>query len=111
MVANRNVRSKGRQSQPPHSPHNFIARCADRALLRAVHASKNWRRSWTIRALLQPLHALLPRNDRDSSRNKPDRVLPFLRDHAGPILLSDCRMGVWRKKQDLSHIFHMDTRG
>src|SRR5438874_6720792 len=110
MVADWNIRSKSRQSQSTNSSHYFIASDIDRAFLRALHAPKDWRRSWALRALLQPVHALLAGNDRDSSRNKPDRVLPILRDHASALFLSDRRMGVRRTRQDFSHILHLDAR-
>src|SRR5438876_10584967 len=109
MVADWNLRSKSRQSQSTNSSHYFIASNIDRAFLRAIHASENWRRSWALRSLLQPLHALLPGNDRNGSRNKSDRVLPILRDHACALLLSDRRMGVRRTRQDLAYLLHLDA--
>src|SRR5437667_11124825 len=110
MVADWNIRSKSRQSQSTNSSHYFIASDIDRAFLRALQAPKDWRRSWALRALLQPVHALLAGNDRDSSRNKPDRVLPVLRDHASALFIADRRMGVRRTRQDFSHILHLDAR-
>src|SRR2546425_7278672 len=109
MVADWNIRSKSRQSQSTNSSHYFIASDIDRAFLRALHAPKDWRRSWALRALLQSVHALLAGNDRDGSRNKPDRVLPVLRDHASALFLSDRRMGVWRARQDLAYLLHLDA--
>src|SRR5437660_10400462 len=109
MVADWNIRSKSRQSQSTNSSHYFIASDIDRAFLRALHAPKDWRRSWALRALLQPVHALLAGNDRDSSRNESDRVLPILRDHASALFLSDRRMGVRRTRQDLAHLLHLDA--
>src|SRR5207237_2396540 len=94
MVADWNLRSKGRQSQSANSSHYFIASNTDRAFLCALHAPEYWRRSWALRALLQPVHALLAGNDRDRPRNKPDRVLPILRDHARSLFFSDRCMGV-----------------
>src|SRR5437016_12561249 len=111
MVADWNLRSKGRQSQSANSSHYFIASNTDRAFLPALHAPEDWRLSWAIRALLQPVHALLAGNDRDRPRNKPDRVLPILRDHASALFLSDRRMGVRRTRQDFSHLLHLDALG
>src|SRR5437588_3579892 len=109
MVADWNLRSKGRQSQSANSSHYFIASNTDRAFLCALHAPEDWRRSWALLALLQHVHALLAGNDRDRPRNKPDRVLPILRDHASALFLSDCRMGVWRTRQDLAYLLHLDA--
>src|SRR5437879_2836192 len=109
MVADWNLRSKGRQSQSANSSHYFIASNTDRAFLCALHAPEDWRRSWALRALLQPVHALLAGNDRDRPRNKPDRVLPILRDHASALFLSDRRMGVRRTRQDLAYLLHLDA--
>src|SRR5438309_9996272 len=109
MVTDRNLWSKSGQPQSANTSHNFIAGRSDRSLLCSIHASENWRRSWALRSLLQPLHALLPGNDRNGSRNKSDRVLPILRDHASALLLSDRRMGVRRTRQDLAYLLHLDA--
>src|SRR5438128_12493937 len=109
MVTDRNLWSKSRQPQSANTSHNFTAGRSDRSLLCAIHASENWRRPWALRSLLQPLHALLPGDDRNSSRNKPDRVLLILRDHASALILSNRRMVLCRTRHDLAYVLHGNT--